>query len=674
MANIIRSACKSTWDDVVLEVKHAVIFMDNSCAECLHWSGGPDLLFEAGATDIKEFSAFESGKDDQKKAVFITSTPLLGKTEKTIQDIVKSSSFQYCIAITAVNHSVHLMASGKNEGMEENALFSIFEERLCEWMENMNYTARVIHLPIFLAPILNNLFITPVFDAAYPIQKRDLSTYGEEGEKAPSNLNDFHYYMLPDPYRMMLQLMSASFRSIFERLNCKEEIFVLGHTSHLLGNQLSNSASQQKKQYPLHCGILFIDRTLDLIGPSLHTETSLIDKLLNMLPELTGHCNNIAIDMGKLCTAPASDDSYEDLIFPGCLMPSDSACPALLSDLFLLQSNEALKRVKQSLQEAIAEEELQHDDAKMDAGDVTSDVIIGLVQAFKGNAGAVIYNNNLLQLGMATVQMLESPLNNNWSVLSRTEKLILQQAEDRDSSGILAHLNGLLMKEDECDITVEEVFSILVFATTAVGLSIDHNDDAISDLSSSLSLMLSELPTEELPECVMRALKKTSEEPVDEYDLGQLQDVVNEILKTICEATTENFPLRHFKTLDLSDYHPPSYKPLLSQVVSRILSPNKPDLEPDIKYIFSGFRDFLKKGFSMFRKTAPPRPTDFSNLIIYVIGGITASEVYQVNDVVKQADLRNMNIFLGSNRLVSQLDISDNTLFTNNLLPDFHFD
>ncbi len=35
------------------------MFLDQPAAEALHWSGGPMLFFDNGATNIKEFSSFE---------------------------------------------------------------------------------------------------------------------------------------------------------------------------------------------------------------------------------------------------------------------------------------------------------------------------------------------------------------------------------------------------------------------------------------------------------------------------------------------------------------------------------------------------------------------------------------------------------------------------------------
>ena len=47
------------WGEVCKKMKNAIIFLDNSASECLHWNGGLERLVSAGAANVKEFSSFE---------------------------------------------------------------------------------------------------------------------------------------------------------------------------------------------------------------------------------------------------------------------------------------------------------------------------------------------------------------------------------------------------------------------------------------------------------------------------------------------------------------------------------------------------------------------------------------------------------------------------------------
>ncbi|NXU53546.1 SCFD2 protein, partial [Turnix velox] len=76
-----------------------------------------------------------------------------------------------------------------------------------------------------------------------------------------------------------------------------------------------------------------------------------------------------------------------------------------------------------------------------------------------------------------------------------------------------------------------------------------------------------------------------------------------------------------------------SYRPLLKQVVEEICNPDRPD-PVDIEHMSSGLTDLLKTGFSMFMKVNRPHPGDHPLLIIFMVGGVTVSEVKMVKDVV----------------------------------------
>ena len=55
----LQHSIRDAWQNVASKVNKAVVFIDESSAECLHWSGGAVCLFNAGALDVKEFSSFE---------------------------------------------------------------------------------------------------------------------------------------------------------------------------------------------------------------------------------------------------------------------------------------------------------------------------------------------------------------------------------------------------------------------------------------------------------------------------------------------------------------------------------------------------------------------------------------------------------------------------------------
>ena len=53
------NTCRDSWQSVISKVNRSVVFVDEVCAECLHWNGGAMALLGGGAVDVKQFSSFE---------------------------------------------------------------------------------------------------------------------------------------------------------------------------------------------------------------------------------------------------------------------------------------------------------------------------------------------------------------------------------------------------------------------------------------------------------------------------------------------------------------------------------------------------------------------------------------------------------------------------------------
>ncbi|KAG8453665.1 hypothetical protein GDO86_000340, partial [Hymenochirus boettgeri] len=111
-----------------------------------------------------------------------------------------------------------------------------------------------------------------------------------------------------------------------------------------------------------------------------------------------------------------------------------------------------------------------------------------------------------------------------------------------------------------------------------------------------------------------------------------------------------------------------SYKPLLKQVVEEIFQPSH--AEPvDIEHMSSGLTDLLKTGISMFMKVSRPHPGDPSLLILFVIGGVTLSEVRMVKDLVSSIKPGTQVVVL-STKLLKPHDIPELLFATDRLHPD----
>jgi len=287
---VVKEASEELWLPIADKVKNATVFMDQESAECLFWTSGPLLLLSAGAKSIKMLSSFESGAIDDKKAVFISSNALTGTTLAIIEDILKSSSFDYSIIFTAVDEATHRLALGRGE-----MFFQHLEDKISQCMGDTNCTCEILYAPTFLAPFTSLLFVSPTFNDFFPLVHRDLHAIdsmrrNKAEPRSIERLSDVHFYSLPVSYQVQIRKLASSFNALFEVLNCKDELFAVGTTSRLIATQLANhpAAKQRRKAAPKQASLVLIDRCLDTVAAVQHHDTSLVDKILATLPELPG--------------------------------------------------------------------------------------------------------------------------------------------------------------------------------------------------------------------------------------------------------------------------------------------------------------------------------------------------------------------------------------------------
>ncbi|XP_020629281.1 sec1 family domain-containing protein 2-like [Orbicella faveolata] len=115
---------------------------------------------------------------------------------------------------------------------------------------------------------------------------------------------------------------------------------------------------------------------------------------------------------------------------------------------------------------------------------------------------------------------------------------------------------------------------------------------------------------------------------------------------------------------------PAQYQPLVKQIIDGIFSPESPEL-PDIEFKSHGLKDFIKTGFSLFMNVSKPRPNDHPLLVLYIVGGITCSEVHQIREALA-AYHPNTQLLIGSTRLLKCDDLFEEVFLQDNLFPALH--
>ncbi|KAK3542656.1 hypothetical protein QTP86_031894, partial [Hemibagrus guttatus] len=426
-ADVFTSFPGQMWEKVLSKVNKALVFMDDPCAESLHWSGGAALLFTAGARNVKRFSSFEAGADNEPKAVFVVSTLLKGRTADIIKDIVSLSRFRYCVVLTAVPHSLHLLAEGVSGELEGNVAFTRFEKKLRGWMGNAEYTAEVLHAPVHFARASSQLLIAPAFADLFPLLDTDLTSINSKRpeKRRFASLTDLDMHSLPNELQVKIRALASALNTLFELSNTREESFTVGPMSRLIAAELANhpQAKNRRKSSAHKASVVFIDRTLDLTGAVGHHGDSLVEKILSVLPPLPGHMTDVQVDMLELTHLQRTPEA-QGVLAPGCLGQTQSAAAQSLWETMLVaKQKEAVMEVRRQLVEAASKENLP---IKMSLGRVTGEQLSSYVQLFRDSWSALENHCGLLQLALGTAQTLSHPSLAQWDACLAFERLLLQ--------------------------------------------------------------------------------------------------------------------------------------------------------------------------------------------------------------------------------------------------------
>ncbi|XP_014676542.1 PREDICTED: sec1 family domain-containing protein 2-like [Priapulus caudatus] len=625
LASPVSEFINSTWETICAKVDRAVVFVDRSSAECLHWSGGVVRLLDAGAINIKELSSFESGGKLQEKAVFIVGRLLREVTAQVISDIVQSSSFKCCIVITLASAQWHEKYGVQTQ---ETSFYDKFEENLLEWMGNMNYTAEVIYCPVFCASITPQLFVTPPFSEFFPLLPEDVSTM-QSSEGMPSgkkpNLKEFDITHLHHNLQAKIQLFVECFDKLFEDLAIRDDCYSIGSTSSLIATELAAtpSARNRKKIAQKRASILFVDRTLDLAGCAGHHGDTMLDRILQMLPRLPGHDNDVMVDMLPML--------YTDKVVKHCrLVPGSLAHPnspvttAMMSNLVGCKQKEALMDLNRQLVDVLQREKLP---LQLKMGRISADLLQGHLCKFRGNQLAIQRHSGLLQVALGAVQALTEPKSSKMEELLSIEKLLMQNMADSEGIQPLKQMSRLITDRKARKLSMEDIVVLLVFLYSLSDEGCLANTEDEKELIPLLSDAVSEdydsLPTY-LQEFVGGTRGGISV-------LAAMQGLFHK-LDSLQSARKG---LKQYRSIYNSGdgMQPATYRPLIKQVLLDIFSSDKPELV-DVECKSTGIRDLIKTGFSLFMNVSKPRPTDAPLLIVFIVGGVAPCEVKLIKDIV----------------------------------------
>ncbi|KAM9237163.1 sec1 family domain-containing protein 2 [Leptosomus discolor] len=639
----LRRVCRQAWEPVLARAHRAVVFLDAAAAEALHWGGGgAGELLAAGALAVRALPAEAGEAAGPARVVFVVSGALRGGTAAAVRRVLGQGAVRHCV----------LVSGGEAEGGGPAEL----EETLRRWMGEGGYAEVVLRGPPLLAPVSAELCLLPALAALLP----PLPGPGPA---------DVGLGALPGELRAAVRALVGDLDALFTALGLREESFAVGALSRVVAAELASYAPARNRRRTAtnKASVVFVDRTLDLAGAVGHHGDNLAEKILSVLPKLPGHKTDVMVNMVELTALQTTDETCS-IIAPGCLaQPNDPAAKALWESFMNLKQKEAVMEARRHLVEAASRENLP---IKMSMGEVTPEQLSSYIQLFRNNLKALENHCGLLQLVLATVQTLKHPQTSKWDNFLAFERLLLQTIGESEMPSVLNQLLPMIKSYNERmkdDYTCEDFLVLLVYMYSVVGeiKSGKELDAAEEEVKKALVEAICDEPdTSPLLQKITgcdSSLNLTSQKATD---------AVDDIFQSLRDIARARMNMKQFNSIHNpgSNTHQASYKPLLKQVVEEICNPDRPD-PVDIEHMSSGLTDLLKTGFSMFMKVNRPHPGDHPLLIIFMVGGVTVSEVKMVKDLIATRKPGTQVIVLSSALLTPQSAIE--LLFaTDRLQPD----
>jgi hypothetical protein len=147
-------------------------------------------------------------------------------------------------------------------------------------------------------------------------------------------------------------------------------------------------------------------------------------------------------------------------------------------------------------------------------------------------------------------------------------------------------------------------------------------------------------PLDQIP----KSLARTIEDVVDSL-FGQLQTI------RTARSMLQDYP----RVVP----QPGKLIPIPCQVLSHVLDKRDVPLQ-DLQQISFSVRGLIKSGLGrlVFRQSVLPRPTDRPTIAIFIVGGITCSELHELREIASH-HLQSHDIIFGSTRILTALDVHD---------------
>ncbi|KAF3427320.1 hypothetical protein E2986_00335 [Frieseomelitta varia] len=653
----IKKLVSECWTNIFAEVCNAVVYIDHCAIECLHWhtaGKGYLALKDAGAVAVYEFGMYHfryAEVKNTKKAVIISTSGDPAFYQRTIKMILAKNMFQNCIVYCSVPCST--INNMEILPVEEKLDYIKLKKDIKVWMTSGNLSqepaVNIVYVPIFIALLNKNLFVTPPFGDLMP----------------PLDIN------ISKDTLVKLNLLAYSFYNLFDSIGVKLDIYSIGKLSDLLAENLENYTSSVNHRNHLSetpeigVSLILIDRTLDLCTPTSNNTESFLAKILRTFPHLPHHDNDVAVNISPVFGTVT--EILESCETPGCL----ASIADTMMDLLISQKE---KKLLSTVNQFLNDMTLIKDSPKLRTPTRISghslEKVLNKIQSMN-SIDSTIADMEKLQCILAIIKASTSQKADQIELLTSLEKLALQNLSvSRESSSILVQLSNIIRTRVHRGLDIENLLALLVYVYALAGTQIRFSTQQERRLEESIAVAI----FEDLETLKKNSLTNTKSAYQRNLLLLGTDDVAAQeasckiaarILDTLRLIAEQRLTLQDYRfcMLTSSSQEVTRHISILEQITKDIFCVN---ISRELRDLHKKSSSFISAGFNLILRGKTKRhPRDNSFILIYIVGGITAEEAKIIQEVISANNNEKLpRITLAGSRLLKPLDIVDKIFFS----------
>ncbi|KAI8928991.1 hypothetical protein BC831DRAFT_497311 [Entophlyctis helioformis] len=682
----------------------AAVYLDEAALSVAKWSapgGVAGLLLErGGAAAVRDYppqAPSDPAAAPEPDAVVLLLSTHLSRHPETIRRLLLSHPYQTCHIVVSLSEALQYNEISYDDSLvgvwtsstaavspgaaadDLGGYFATVEARIYDWMVessqrhgrsfDRDFVVSVQFQPLCFSLLTPDVFLIPAAASFFPpVSLGGLTTPGSTANSSPRGSQAI---ARPTTDDAKAREMACVITTLLSSLHVKDEIFALGPSSKQVARIIvDQSTSARRRASEKSAAVLIVDRTLDLVGPTMHSD-NLLDQVWSTLSRRSASSYDANVSPKYFGSAGGQqEDNQQDAsdrgephgpslsLAHGC----EDECAELVSALLRLGQKDGLVTIRRRLVDLIGKEIPSASVPKV-LGRVTLPQLDSLMSHFVNQPAVWSKHAGLLTYFSAVIEH-----GSRWDELVSIEKVLgLSLAETMDPTFMVQQLRDVLFRIVQekqqmrasnaslgdggtSTLTAKDVLMLSLYAYSLLGDSIPmtpKNEAALQDALFRAMMAVSRRARllTDTRDCALLAQSSSGANP------RAIQGWVVRVFSQMRQVALSRSGMTQLRHLLVPGQAPP-YDPLLVQLARTATQPPNRDSQSSplgsppastsadstdwthVPYtagsalgsVMSGFSRLLGSTTSATSSTHRTHPSQFDHVILVVLGGITFEE------------------------------------------------